>query len=113
MILQIFQYIACAFTILVGVYSLLSPKGIVNFTGLSPQGGRGITEIRAIFGTLFITLGAYPLITRTPAAYQMLGWTYLTIGITRLISIFVDKSSEQSNWMSVAFEIIFGLILIF
>lgn len=112
MILQILQYIGCGFTILVGVYSLFVPNGITGFTGISPQGGRGITEIRAIFGMLFIVLGLYPLVSRSPVAYRMLGYTYLGVGIVRLISIFVDKSSEQSNWVSVAFEIIFGIVLI-
>jgi hypothetical protein len=42
----------------------------------------------------------------------MLGITYLAIAITRLISLFVDKSFEQSNTISLAVEIAFGLILV-
>jgi hypothetical protein len=110
--IQILQYIACVLTILVGAYALVSPKGTTNFTGISPLGGRGITEIRVIFGVLFITIGLYPLMSASPAAYQMLGCTYLSLGVVRLISIFIDKSSEQSNWISVAVEIVFGAILV-
>jgi hypothetical protein len=36
---------------------------------------------------------------------------YLAIAAVRLVSIFVDKSSVQSNWISLAVEIIFGIIL--
>lgn len=113
MLLQILQYAACVLTALVGVYATLSPKSTPGFTGLAPQGGRGITEIRVVFGVFFIVLGLFPLIVRNPIAFQMLGYGYLLVGISRVISIFIDQSSERSNWMSVAFEIIFGLILIF
>lgn len=111
-ILQILQYAGCILTALVGVYALFAPKNIVGFTGLVPQGGRGITEIRAIFGMFFIVLGLFPIITGSAVAFQMLGYAYLFVGIARINSIFVDKSSSSSNWYSVAFEIIFGVILI-
>jgi uncharacterized membrane protein HdeD (DUF308 family) len=52
------------------------------------------------------------VITGNPVAFQMLGSGYLLVGAARIISIFMDKSSERSNWISVAFEIVFGLILL-
>ena len=113
MILTVLQYIACALTILVGAYSLLSPTSAGKFTGLTPVGGRGITEIRAVLGMFFIALGAYPIIFPSDTAFHMLGFAYLLVGIARLISIFVDKSSEQSNWISVASEFVLGAILLF
>ena len=42
----------------------------------------------------------------------MLGIMYLAIGVVRLVSIFLDKSSVQSNWISLVVEIIFGIILV-
>jgi uncharacterized membrane protein HdeD (DUF308 family) len=113
MLLQILQYGACILTALVGVYAAISPKSTSRFTGLTSQGGRGVTEIRAVFGVFFIVLGFFPIIVQSPVAFQMLGSAYLLTGAGRVISIFTDKSSERSNWLSVAFEIIFGLILIF
>jgi uncharacterized membrane protein HdeD (DUF308 family) len=112
MLLQILQYIACILTALVGIYATISPKNTTSLTGLMPQGGRGITEIRTVFGVFFIVLGLFPIITGSPIAFQMLGSAYLLTGVARIIAIFMDKSSEQSNWMSVGFEVVFGLILI-
>jgi uncharacterized membrane protein HdeD (DUF308 family) len=113
MILTVLQYIACGLTILVGAYSLFSPASAGKFTGLTPEGGRGVTEIRAVLGMVFVALGAYPIIFPAEAAFHMLGFTYLLVGITRLISIFVDKSGNQSNWVSVASEFVLGAILLF
>lgn len=110
--LEILKIIGCALTILVGVYATFKPKSIVGFTGLAPEGNRGVTEIRVVFGIFFIALGVFPIIVNNLIAYQMLGLGYLSVGVARIISIFVDKSSNTSNWQSVIFEIVFGTILI-
>ena len=73
MIVQILQIIAALATILTGLVSLLKPESVTGFTGLRPEGGRGITEIRAILGGFFIALGAAPLFLNSPVAY-MLHW---------------------------------------
>jgi hypothetical protein len=112
MIVQILQIIAAIATILTGVYSLLRPTAITGFTGLRPEGARGITEIRAILGGLFIALGAVPLVLNSPIAYLMLGIAYLAIGLVRAISMFMDKSVVSSNLISLAVEIVFGIILV-
>ncbi len=110
--LTILQIIAAAATILTGLFALLRPNSITAFTGIQPVGGRGVTEIRAIFGALLIALGVYPLVTGSQVAYAMLGVCYLTIGAVRLVSIFIDKSSVKSNWISLAVEIVLGVVLV-
>ena len=112
MIVQILQIIAAVGTILTGLYSLLKPAAVTGFTGLRPEGARGITEIRAILGGLFIALGAVPLVLNSPIAYLMLGIAYLAIGLVRAISMFMDKSVVSSNLISLAVEIVFGIILV-
>jgi hypothetical protein len=109
MTLQILQIIGAIATILTGLFSLLKPNDIKGFTGIQPVGGRGVTEIRAIFGGVFIALGVLPFFF--PAAYFVLGVTYLVIGLVRAISMFLDKSVVQSNIISLVVEIIFGIIL--
>ncbi|NWG05871.1 MAG: DUF4345 family protein [Chloroflexi bacterium] len=110
--LKILQLIAVLLTIVTGFVSLLWPRSVQGFTGLTAADGRGITEIRAIFGGLFIGLGLAVFVLATREVYQALGIMYLAIAAVRLVSIFVDKSSVQSNWISVATEIIMGIILV-
>ena len=111
-ILRILQILAVIITIVTGLVSLLWPRSVQGFTGLTAPDGRGITEIRSILGALFIGLGIAVLLLGTPETYQMLGIMYLAIAIVRFISIFLDKSSVQSNWISLVVEIIFGIILV-
>jgi len=111
-ILKIMQIIAVIGTILTGLLSLFRPDMAESFTGLTAPGGRGITEIRAVLGGLFIGLGIAVFLLGTRETYQMLGFMYLAIGSVRAVSMMVDKSVEQSNIISLVVEIIFGIILV-
>lgn len=111
MILQYLQYLACILTVIAGLFALLNPQRAVSLTGLVPQGGRGLTEIRAVMGGLYIALGVTPFFLGE-VTFTMLGIAYLAIGLVRLVSIFVDKSGTQSNWASLALEVVLGVILV-
>jgi len=107
MVLKIFAALATAAT---GLLGFVKPSATYGFIGLNANGARGVSEIRAIFGGLFIALGAAPLFLG-PAAYQMLGISYLAIALARAFSIVFDKSYAQSNIISLGIEIVFGMIL--
>lgn len=99
-------------TIVTGLISLFRPRSVQGFIGLTAPGARGLAEIRAVLGGAFIGLGAAPLLLNTPAAFQMLGITYLAIGAARAVSILIDRSTERSNLASLAVEIVFGALLL-
>lgn len=106
------QIILAVLTIVTGLASLVWPRAVRGFTGLDVEGARGITEIRAVLGGGFIGLGAAPLILNTAAAYQVLGITYLVIAVARVAGIVLDRSFERSNWISLGFEIVAGILLL-
>jgi hypothetical protein len=108
LVLKVFAAVATAAT---GLLALVKPTAVYGFTGLTANGARGISEIRAIFGGLFIALGLAPLFLG-PAAYQMLGIGYLAIAVARTFSIFFDKSTDRSNLISLGIEIVLGIILV-
>lgn len=112
MIIKILKIIAGVATILTGIVSLFWPLRVPGFTGLDPNGGRGITEIRTILGALFVGLGGAVLFINKPEAYLVLGITYLVMALVRGISIFVDKSAVSSNVISFVVELVFGIILV-
>ena len=112
MIVRILQIIAAVGTIATGLVSLIRPRSVTGFTGLSASGPRGITEIRAVLGGFFVALGAIPLILNVPETYQMLGITYLVVAVVRTASMIIDRSVMQSNIISVVAEIAFGIMLV-
>jgi hypothetical protein len=109
--LMILKVVIALATAAVGLVGLLRPTSLYAFTGLRAEGVRGISEIRSSLGGLFIGLGLAPLFLG-PVAYQMLGIAYLALGAARLFSIVFDRSTEKSNLVSLASEIVFGILLI-
>ncbi len=98
-------------TALTGLYALVLPRSVEGFTGLRIGSPRGVTEVRAIFGALFLALGLVPLVSGEPAMVFLAGMIYLAVALVRAFSIFLDGSPERSNWISLAVEIVFGLVL--
>ncbi len=111
MILTIIKYIIGGLTVATGLYALVAPKAIKGFTGLVPANSRGVTEIRAVMGGVFIALGAAVIFFNQAATFQMLGIMYLVIALVRTVFMFVDKSLIASNFISLAVEILFGILL--
>jgi hypothetical protein len=108
MVLKIIAALATAAT---GLLAFVKPSAAYGFIGLNANGARGVSEMRAIFGGLFIALGLAPLFLG-PTAYLMLGIGYLAIALARTFSIVFDKSYAQSNIISLVIEIVLGLILV-
>ena len=111
-ILFIFKVICALATVATGAISLIAPRSIKGFTGLEAAGPRGITEIRAVMGGLFIGLGIAPFLLAFPQVYQTLGIMYLAIAVVRTVSMFLDRSVMQSNILSLIVEVVFGIILV-
>jgi len=112
MVLRVLQVIAALGTAATGLAALLRPDSIGGFTGLTAGGARGVTEIRAALGGFYLALGVLPLLLKEKAAYQMLGYTYLIVAVVRAVSMLVDRSVDQSNLISLAVEIVFGVVLV-
>ena len=108
---MILKIIAALATVATGLLAFVKPTATYGFIGLNANGVRGVSEIRAIFGGLFIGLGLAPLLLGA-TAYQMLGIGYLAIAVARTFSIVFDKSYAQSNLISLVIEIVLGAILI-
>lgn len=111
-LLRILQIIAAVGTLLTGGFALFWPGRIEGFTGLTAPGPRGITEFRSVFGGAFIGLGLAALLIGSVDGYRMLGAIYLAIAVVRAFSMFYDKSVVQSNVISLATEIVLGVILV-
>lgn len=109
--IRILQIVAALATAATGLVSLVAPRKVTGFTGLEPVGGRGLTELRAVLGALFVALGIAPLFLG-PTAYRMLGTGYLAIGAARAVSMVVDHSVVRSNVISLITEIVLGAVLV-
>ena len=106
--LTILKIIAALATVTTGLLALFKPTAVYGFTGLNADGARGVSEIRSIFGGLFIALGIIPFFLGE-SAYFVLGIAYLGIALARTFSIIFDKSYDRSNLISLGIEIVLGI----
>jgi hypothetical protein len=109
--LMVLKILASLATALTGALALVKPNAVYGFTGVKAEGARGVSEIRSIFGGLFIGLGVAPLFLGD-AAFTMLGIGYLAIAAARIFSILADRSYARSNLISLGIEIVLGVILV-
>ncbi len=105
--------IIAGLTILTGVVAMIWPEVMARFTGLQMTQPRGLVEMRSGIGALFVGMGAAPWILGHPIAYQMLGIGYVCIAAARLPAMVIHHSYENSNIISLAIEILFGIALLF
>jgi len=110
-IVSVMKIFAALATVATGLLAFFKPGAASGFTGLNAEGVRGLSEMRSIFGGLFIGLGIAPFFLGD-VAYTTLGVSYLAIVIARAFSIVYDKSYAQSNWISLVSEIVLGIILV-
>ena len=108
---MVLKIIAALVTIATGLLALIKPAATYGFIGLKSEGARGVSEIRSIFGGLFIALGLAPFFLGA-TAYLVLGIAYAGIAVARAFSIVFDRSYEKSNLISLVTEIILVLILV-
>jgi hypothetical protein len=105
------KIIAALATAATGLFAFVKPAATYGFIGLTANGVRGVSEIRSIFGGLFIALGLAPFFLGV-TAYQMLGFGYLGIAAARTFSVLFDKSYAQSNILSLVIEVVLGVVLV-
>ncbi|HNT78967.1 MAG TPA: DUF4345 family protein [Anaerolineae bacterium] len=108
---MVLKLVAALVTTATGLLAFVKPSAAYGFIGLKAEGVRGVSEMRAIFGGLFIAMGVTPLFLGD-TAYLMLGIGYLAIAAARAFSIVFDKSYAQSNLISLAIEVVLGVILV-
>jgi hypothetical protein len=110
-LISIVKIAAAALTILSGLWRLVEPKKSMGFTGLKAATPRGVTELRAVPGGMFIGLGIAALIFPTPAVYKALAITYAVMAVIRIVSIAADKSLDKPNGINLAFDTIMAIVL--
>ena len=70
MLLRLLRFAVLAATVASGLVLVVKPESVSGFTGLAPDAARGVTEIRAAMGGVFIALGLAPLFEANLALRQ-------------------------------------------
>ncbi len=106
------KLIFIALTVLFGIAALIAPKWLGNAVGFTLSNPRGIVELRAGWGGLYLFMGAAAWYLAVPAAFVMLGFAYAGMAFVRLGALpYMRGHLDRVYWGSLAFEVAAAVVL--
>jgi hypothetical protein len=108
-------YLAAGLTLLLGLLSLFNPLLSARLLGFELLDPRGLSEIRATYGALFVAMGAAMLWAapggrRTSAWLRLPGLLWVAAALGRILSMSLDGAISIGNILALAFELLVGLM---
>ncbi len=92
-----------------GVAGVVMPERVAMALDLIPASGRGKAETRAGLGGTYAGLGAWAILSGSPAAHRAVGWTWLGAGAARLLALKADRPrADVTFWLYLAAELGLG-----
>lgn len=106
-------YLAAALTIVVGLLALLNPLLAIRLVGLDVVEPRGLSEVRATYGALFVLMGAVmlwaiPTRPRSSIWLRFAGLLWSAKALGRVLSVAIDGVITPFNLLALAIEILIG-----
>lgn len=99
-------------TLGLGVFGLFWPATVARMVSISPDGERGISEIRATYGGLFLAIGIFATLAQDGAVFRGLGVAWIGAAAARSFSYVRDHSRSGANLGAIAMEGAIGLSLL-
>jgi hypothetical protein len=110
-------YLAAGLVLVLGLSSLFNPTFTARLLGFAIVAPRGLSEVRATYGALFVTMAALvlwalPLRPRSGLALRVLGLLWAGVAVGRLASMAIDGLPTLGNLVAlvVAVAIAFALV---
>lgn len=94
-----------------GVVIAIKPRAIET-VGVTASTALGWTEVRSVFGGMFIAMGAACLITQHPYVYLTVGSIWLGDALVRVFALFVDRPKFTEGLAVLVAGIVIGGLLL-
>lgn len=106
-------YLAAGLTLILGLLSLFNPLLSARLLGFDLLEARGLSEIRATYGALFVALGAAmlwaaPTARRTTAWLRLPALLWVAAALGRVLSMSLDGAVTFGNLAMLALALLIG-----
>lgn len=91
-----------------GVAAAVRPSSLEPLIGVTSTSPLGTSELRAVFGGMFIATGALALITREPLVFLTLGAAWLGDLGVRMVAVAVDHVPARDAAVVLALAALIG-----
>ncbi|MFM7322463.1 MAG: DUF4345 family protein [Armatimonadota bacterium] len=109
--MEMLALVGATLTAGLGVLGLVAPRVAGRLVGLAPTGPRGLSELRATYGGLFLAMGTACLVLRHPAAFAVAAAAWIGAALARCISLVIDRDRSRENLGGVCLEGAMGWLL--
>jgi len=103
--------VAAGLMTLFGLGALVRPSSL-GMVGLAAESPLGTSEIRSVFGGMFIALGVACLLTREPIVFAVVGTAWLADVAVRVVSAIVDRVPPKQALTVLAIGGVLGASLV-
>ncbi|MDZ4166887.1 MAG: hypothetical protein U1E08_04245 [Coriobacteriia bacterium] len=101
---------AAAAMTLFGLGALMRPATLA-WVGVSADTPLGTSEIRAVFGGMFVALGVACIVTREPVVFAVVGAAWLADFAVRFVSVFIDRVPIGQALTVLGIALVMGVLL--
>jgi hypothetical protein len=98
-------------TLGLGLFGLFWPLAAARLVGIEPDGARGISEIRATYGGIFLAIGIYATIVQSDVVFRALAVAWCGAAAARAFSYVHDESRSASNLAAIVVEAAVGIMM--
>jgi Domain of unknown function (DUF4345) len=109
---SLFNFTGAILTTGLGIIGLFNPMLIARTIGIERSEPRGISELRATYGGLFIGLGMSAIYFQNTAIYTTIGCGWIGAAIARICSILIDRQISKLNIGGVVVKAGIGMLLL-
>ena len=107
-------YLAAGLTLVLGLLALVNPLLAVRVLGLEVLEPRGLSEIRATYGALFVVMAgvmfwAIPTRPRSTPWLRFAAFLWLGAAAGRILSIAIDGVVTPLNLVALAVQLVVGV----
>jgi hypothetical protein len=99
-------------TAALGMFGLFFPLAAAGLVGIEPVDERGISEIRATYGGIFLAIGIFATINQTPDVFRIVAVGWIGAGAARSFSYVRDNSRSATNLATIVIEIAVGMSML-
>lgn len=109
--LSIPALVAAALMVLMGVGAAWKPSSL-SLVGVTATSALGTSEIRAVFGGMFIALGTACLLLGEPIVFAVVGSAWLADVAVRIVSVFGERVPVRQSAPVLAIGLAMGAALL-
>ena len=99
---------ASAVMLFFGIAAALRPAALQPLLGVAAESPLGTSEIRAVFGGMFVAFGLACIVLREPVVFAVVGTAWLADFAVRLVSVFVDRVPAKGALVVLGTALVMG-----